>query len=374
MQSIGCSGYCRRIPLSWDSSMWLCGVSESTQIYWFVTVPNPISYSYPNPNTNPYSNTNPNPNTNPITNSNPITYYNPYPNPNPNPNLNLKVRNCAAPDSDGEAYTAVSELDVVAMCDKCLKIYNSDATTKGLILNALVKLSVRVSSSAKKQIRELILPFKSSMSLELQQRSSEYSVLLDTQWESLRGEVLGKMPVLDEAALRKKRSAFTIEDTAGDFSPMSLDVATSSPALTIKPVGNGSKSAVAQAISSSSRVEVSSSNGSLLDLDDIFGSNSSVPPIQPTPSSFGNQQQAPMDLLSDIFSSTMISPTISPLISPTLSTPSYPPTPPLGDMNLLNQGLNQGMGQQNSMLQPSTAAIVVKAYEKAGLQVSSGLG
>ena len=54
------------------------------------------------------------------------------------------------------------------------------------------------------------------MSLELQQRSAEYSALLSaSQWDGLRKELLGKMPVLDETALRRRKAAF--DDTLGDF-------------------------------------------------------------------------------------------------------------------------------------------------------------
>jgi hypothetical protein len=108
---------------------------------------------------------------------------------------------------------------VVSLCDRCLKVYNADITTKGLILNALMKLSVRFTSS-RKAISELITPFQTSISLELQQRSSEYTILLSSQWDSLRGEIMGKMPVVDQVALHKRR-AVAFDDSnnmGGSFS------------------------------------------------------------------------------------------------------------------------------------------------------------
>lgn len=108
---------------------------------------------------------------------------------------------------------------MISLFDRCLKIYNADITTKGLILNALMKLSVRFTSS-RKAISDLITPFQTSISLELQQRSSEYSILLSSQWDSLRGEIMGKMPVVDQVALLKRR-AVAFDDSnnmGGSFS------------------------------------------------------------------------------------------------------------------------------------------------------------
>lgn len=112
---------------------------------------------------------------------------------------------CPPPDgsSEGSTLPAVSEDEVLGLLDKCTRLHNADVATKALVLNSLVKLAVRLSPGARAKISALIEPFRSSMSLELQQRSTEYSMLLTSRWDGLRSELLGSMPVLDEAAMRR---------------------------------------------------------------------------------------------------------------------------------------------------------------------------
>lgn len=262
----------------------------------------------------------------------------------------LLVRNFAAADGDGESYTAIGELDVVSMCRKCLKLYNVDTTTKGLILNALMKLSARVSPAARNAIKDLIAPYKSSMSLELQQRSSEYSVLLDSQWDSIRGELMGKMPVLDEVALKKRRGVF--EDTPSDFN--TVNSAQLAAVHSFAPPA---------AVTSTSTVSNNGNNNnnspSLLDLDDIFGGNggngSVTLPMQPVGSFLVPQQQQQqsqsVDLLSDMFSSNIISPT-------------FPSSPPM-----ISTSYHQPTSQPLLQVQQKVSEIIIKAYDKSGLQV-----
>jgi AP-1 complex subunit gamma-1 len=287
----------------------------------------------------------------------------------------LLVKKYAATDGDGETYTAIAEASIIGMCDKCLKLYNADTTTKGLILNALMKLSVKVSPSMRHLIAELMVPFQTSMSLELQQRSSEYSVLQNSQWDSLRGELMAKMPMVDEAALKKRKAvidngAAAFFNDTGDMSVIKTAGDTTESAIGI----NVGKTAVAksQIIASSliTGVGSSSSNVSLLDLDDIFGggaSESSTIPIQ-SASSFGYQQQDNQhDLLSDIFSSSTLSPSIYPPIPPKVD--------PIGSFNGTSNNfpeIIQNTQQSNSFLNlmpVDSSSIVIQAYDKGGLQV-----
>ena len=147
----------------------------------------------------------------------------------------------------------MGEQETLALLDKCMKVYNSDVTTKGLVLTSLVKLSSKFSPSAKFTIAELITPFQASMSLELQQRSAEYTALLSTaQWDGLRKELLGKMPVLDETALRRRKAAF--DDTIGDFGSNE----------------RGSSSGHTVASSSSSSLAIGKKLSELMDRDECF--------------------------------------------------------------------------------------------------------
>ncbi len=67
--------------------------------------------------------------------------------------------------------------------------------TKSYILNALLKLTERLSGSfgggsEKDRISRLVRKYETSMSIELQQRSVEYSRLLGPSWDSMRSEML----------------------------------------------------------------------------------------------------------------------------------------------------------------------------------------
>ena len=299
----------------------------------------------------------------------------------------LLVRPCPAVDSEGESYTAVAEFEVVAVCDKCLKLYNVDTTTKGLILNSLMKLAARVSPAARQIIKELIAPYRSSMSLELQQRSAEYSVLLESKWDSLRGELMGKMPVLDEATLRKRRAVF-------DDSTAELNEVASKGNLPSISFPTSATSSFGQPPSSFASNGAGSASTSLLDLDDIFGGGgggggSGGSLMQPTFDNgfLGQNNTQPLgnnnnnnsnnnnsvDLLSDIFSTnSLTSPVMSP--SPAFYPPPQQPAPQLFPQQTLGQNQNQNLGQNmmglNLMQNVNSDEISVKAFDKGGLQVS----
>jgi AP-1 complex subunit gamma-1 len=278
----------------------------------------------------------------------------------------LLVKPCPAVDSEGESYSAVAEFEVVAVCDKCLKLYNVDSTTKGLILNSLMKLAARVTPAARQIIKELIAPYRSSMSLELQQRSAEYSVLLDPKWDSLRGELMGKMPVLDEATLRKRRAVF--DDSTNELN----EVASKGnlPSISFPSTTASSFSAPPSSLPSNG-------SASLLDLDDIFGGGGGGGSVmQPTTQNhgFSNQTSQPhgnsqsVDLLSDIFSTNSLA---SPVMSPAFYPPAQP-TPQAFPQQTLGQNLGQNMGQnlgQNLMQSVNGDEISLKAFDKGGLQV-----
>ena len=82
-----------------------------------------------------------------------------------------------------QSFSAVSEQEIITLLDKCMRLHNADNTVKAFILNALIKISVRFSApNSKAKITELIQPYKTSLSLELQQRSIEYSSILNGKW------------------------------------------------------------------------------------------------------------------------------------------------------------------------------------------------
>lgn len=256
----------------------------------------------------------------------------------------LLLQPCTSGDT---SFSPARETDVIAFLDKCLRIHNSDNATKALVLNALMKLSVRFSMNVSNLILDIISTYKTSMVLELQQRSTEYSTLLSSQWNHLRRDLLDKMPILDESVRKRK----------GGFEEMrQLD----EDALTPMATSTGGKPVATPAPASKAKPATESF---LLDLDDIFGggapapapsaamSNMSINGTSSPPSSSSN------DLLADIFSNNApLSPT------PAQPSPSYPPQPPV-------QQYSQAPDPIQSVMSSAPSNPMIKAFEKNGLVV-----
>ena len=287
-----------------------------------------------------------------------------------------------------QGYPAVSEGDIIALMAKCLHLHNVDLATKSLILNSLVKLSVRLSPQSKQAIVDLITPFRSSMSLELQQRSSEYSVLLGaSKWEGLRRELLEKMPILDEATIRQRRAAFEDGNNSNPTSPSHAASSSVGPSAGAAhsntfsdgldilgggtSLGNGSGAGFTAPVKSSAAP-------SLLDLDDIFG-GSSVPIQQTAPSHAAAANPHPVpaaapagqDLLNSLFMSL-------PPPQPQQQQQQHLPQPPQQQYQQQQTGFPNTLSSAISPLPQSPPLIAlapvsstsVKAYENDGLQVN----
>jgi hypothetical protein len=275
-----------------------------------------------------------------------------------------------------------------------------DNPTRAFVLNAWMKLSVRFSAQSKERIGQLIAPFQSSMSLELQQRSTEYGVLLGTQWDGLRSNLLDKMPVLDEAAIRRRRAAFDEGAFADETSPRKpassggagAGAAAGGNALDL----NGIFGAGGGSVGGASSGGGGGGGGSLLDLDDIFGGgpSSSAPssgmagltlqpqasPVRAAPAA-APVSSSNHDLLSDIFSSPAPAPAPvaqqnnqsynhnqfgSQMLMPTPASSSPVPMqqqqmyPPQQQQMNMNMGMGMGMGTNQpammSMMPPAAPA------------------
>lgn len=218
---------------------------------------------------------------------------------------NALLQSCSSSENEA-SFPAVGESEVIAILEKCSKQHNADATLKGLVINALMKLSSRFPHTSKAAIAQIISPYRHSLSLELQQRSSEYVVLLGQQWDHLRKDLLDKMPILDESEIRKRRAAFEEGTFQDEHSPK---------ALSPKNVGNG-------VVQNPHQSMATTSAPSLLDLDDIFGSTpvapaagnptpglpnfmNPVPPTAPAVSATSPAKLSTQDLLGQIFSAPM---------------------------------------------------------------------
>lgn len=267
--------------------------------------------------------------------------------------------------SDPVTYSALTEDDVVNQLDRCTRIHNAENTTKAFVLNALVKLAVRFTSpTVRARLSAIMAPFKTSMSLELQQRATEYSLLLSTRWDGLRGELLSAMPVLDDAALRRRRAAFDqAEEAAWDASP----VDGSSPRLSsaVSPVKSAA-APLAQAPASAPKPSPSN----LLDLDDIFGGGGGAP----APPVVASPKPAPAaDLLADIFS---LGANVSTPLPPQPPAPAVAPAPVdifAGGLLSLSAPTPVPAPQAPVFSGFAAAAPVanptIKAFDKAGFQV-----
>jgi len=293
---------------------------------------------------------------------------------------------CPAAEAGASGYPAVSEADVLTILEKASRLHNADNPTRAIVLNALMKLAVRFSPSARERIAKFMVPYQSSMSLELQQRSTEYGVLLSAQWEGLRREVMDKMPVLDEEAIRKRRAVFedgTFSDGAS-LSPKSG--MSSSNALDMNNILGGS--------SSSAPVGHSSGGGaSLLDLDDIFGGgpSTSVPTQAMGNMNIGSQQQQaspvkPNNQHDDLLSlfgpapTPVQQPQQSQMLMPTPAPYSTSPVPGAGPSGYSTMGAMMppaapapAVAPMPVVLTSPSAAVAsssaIKAFDKAGLQV-----
>lgn len=245
----------------------------------------------------------------------------------------------------------VDESSIVELFRTILRHHNVTDITRAYALNAMVKLTTRFSSPAEvAKLNTMISSFNTSMVLELQQRSTEYSTLGQPQWSALRADVLANMPPIDASKVRSRNdhlasSAVGSADLLGDESSGVSTSNGSSFAQPAKPAQNAS--------------------ASLLDLDDIFGGGASTSSAGATVATSAAPAAPPaVDLLADIFSSGPAAP------APTASTASF------GSSNggSASTGANDLLGLMDFGAPAAAPAAPaanppVRAYEKNGLTV-----
>jgi AP-1 complex subunit gamma-1 len=100
---------------------------------------------------------------------------------------------------------AVSETDTLDLFEQILHNPITSAVTRQYALTALLKLSSRFSHSSIARIRDTISHFKSSIHVELQQRSCEYLQMF--QWEQIRPQVLERMPAFEGRSISESGPA-----------------------------------------------------------------------------------------------------------------------------------------------------------------------
>ncbi|KAL2641623.1 hypothetical protein R1flu_009210 [Riccia fluitans] len=104
----------------------------------------------------------------------------------------------------GEEPLTVTESDAVDVIETVIKDVRSSSNTQAFALTALLKLSSRFSSTTQR-IKDLIKPHKGSLTLELQQRSIEFGAILNRH-DNIKGQLVERMPVLDEATYVSKKA------------------------------------------------------------------------------------------------------------------------------------------------------------------------
>ncbi|KAK7407266.1 hypothetical protein VNO78_09024 [Psophocarpus tetragonolobus] len=104
---------------------------------------------------------------------------------------------------DIEDPITVTESDAVDVVEIAIKRHASDLTTKAMALVALLKHSSRFPSCSER-IKEIIVQFKGSFVLELQQRAIEFNSII-TKHQNIRSTLVERMPVLDEATFIGRR-------------------------------------------------------------------------------------------------------------------------------------------------------------------------
>jgi len=101
--------------------------------------------------------------------------------------------------NDDDEPIEVTEIEVIDLLDSILMTSFTTQVSKEYVITALLKLTTRFKSGLSR-IRHILDFYGSSMDIELQQRSVEYSALMDN--DQLRAPLLERMPVkeLEEEA------------------------------------------------------------------------------------------------------------------------------------------------------------------------------
>ncbi|KAL1550889.1 AP-1 complex subunit gamma-2-like isoform X1 [Salvia divinorum] len=188
---------------------------------------------------------------------------------------------------DVEDPITVTEAEAVDLVETAIKRHSSDLTTQAMCLIALLKLSSRYPSCAKR-INDIVLHQKGSLVLELQQRAIEFNSIIEKHGK-IRSALVERMPVLDEATYSGRRAGSVpavVSTSLGTQPKMSNGVAkpTSAPLVDLLDLG-------------SDDVQAPSSSGGDF-LNDLLG-------VDLSPASPGTNNQAPKngtDALLDLLS------------------------------------------------------------------------
>ncbi|VDP18675.1 unnamed protein product [Soboliphyme baturini] len=120
-------------------------------------------------------------------------------------------------DPDEVGQCKVTEQNIVLILQQILLSSLSTLTTKEYALTAITKVTTRIPD-VQKEIANLLRSFTCNMSLELQQRSLEYSHLIDLH--HLRNALLERMPIITGKSLHAAAAPIQNGDVVGNESDL----------------------------------------------------------------------------------------------------------------------------------------------------------
>ncbi|CAH2047534.1 unnamed protein product [Thlaspi arvense] len=188
---------------------------------------------------------------------------------------------------DLEDPITVTESDAVDIVETTIKHHISDVTTKAMALIALLKISSRFPSCSER-VKSIIGQNKGSFVLELQQRSLEFSSVIQKH-QNIRSSLVERMPVLDEATFSGRRAG-------------SLPAAVSTSGKSPLSIPNGVAKAAAPLVDlldMSSDDSIAPTSSSANYLQDLLGVDLMQPSTQPGTM---NPSKAGADILLDLLS------------------------------------------------------------------------
>ncbi|GFZ00089.1 gamma-adaptin 1 [Actinidia rufa] len=130
---------------------------------------------------------------------------------------------------DVEEPITVTESDAVDVIEIAIKRHTLDLTTRAMCLSALLKLSSRFPACSQR-IKDIIIQYKGSLVLELQQRSIEFNSIIE-KYQNIRSLLVERMPVLDEATYNGRRAgSLPATTTASNGAALNLPNGVAKPA------------------------------------------------------------------------------------------------------------------------------------------------
>ncbi|CAH8868897.1 unnamed protein product [Trichobilharzia szidati] len=233
-----------------------------------------------------------------------------------------------SPEPSEDNPHPITEAELISVLQRALVSVASTIQTKQMIINALVKLTTRLSPAYLEKLRELIKFYSTNVNLELQQRSVEYNKIC-SQPTNIRNGLLDCMPVVSTKALSgtsnpdSEGRAVDENDTNGGIGGLNsgnvddLLVNGSSAqtqSLTIFDLLGPENESDSKNGATNTTVNASANNTHLLDLLDAFAPSGAVVPQH------NNNTQSIPGLSNDLFSSKNGFPasTIQPATQPSL--------------------------------------------------------